>query len=194
MGADMKECKINTMLTTVMFVMICAVSAAENLIPNPSFELETNNEPDSWSFRAWHDTLENSEKGIDASGRTGKCVYIGSIGDNGVDAAWAANVEVQPYSTYRLSAWIKTDSIQGATGAFLIIQNMQSVKSWAGSHLDSLHLRYGVLKHLPTVRNLLAQPSVVCQPLLESRHWCADRLVRHAPAHSPISRSVKPLC
>ncbi len=131
----MREC-ITVILTVLISMTICTVNAAENLMPNPSFELEANGEPDSWSFRAWHDTLKNSEKGMDANGRTGKCVYIESTGNSGVDAAWTANVKVQPNSTYRLSAWIKTDNVRGAKGALFNIQGMENAntKAVTGTH------------------------------------------------------------
>ncbi len=49
--------------------------------------------------------------------------------EEGTDAAWSTTVSLQPNTFYRLSGWIKTDSVRGAVGALLNIQNMQHVRT-----------------------------------------------------------------
>ncbi|HAK97667.1 MAG TPA: hypothetical protein DCM87_22430, partial [Planctomycetes bacterium] len=58
-----------------------------------------------------------------------RCVSIRA--ERGADAAWTATVTVAPHTFYRLSGWIKTEKIRGATGALLNIQNMQAVRTRA---------------------------------------------------------------
>lgn len=110
-------------------------SAAENLIPNASFETGTSElglQP--WFARAWNGK-EAARWKIELPGRTGQqCVSIQST--QGSDAAWSTKVAVVTNAFYRLSGWIKTDSVRGAAGALLNIQNLQTVRSEAvtGTH------------------------------------------------------------
>lgn len=104
--------------------------SADNLLVNPSFN-SGQKTPEGWKFRAWNDTQKNAQWGVEPSGRTGRCVTIRSTNEKDADAAWTAVVTVKPNTLYRLSGWIKTKDVQGATGALLNIQNMQHVKTQA---------------------------------------------------------------
>ena len=80
-----------------------------------------------WKSRAWAGDA-NAQWSADAPGRTGKqCLTIRS--GKGTDAAWTATVTVKTNTFYRLSGWIKTKDIKGATGALLNIQNLQQVRT-----------------------------------------------------------------
>jgi len=103
--------------------------ATNNLLRNPSFEEGSRGTPEGWEARAWRDSQKNAQWSVEPAGRTGRCVTIRSVNEKGADAAWTARVTVKPNTFYRLSGWIKTRDVQGATGALLNIQNMQSVRT-----------------------------------------------------------------
>lgn len=104
-------------------------AGADSLLPNASFERVTQNVPVGWESRAWLDSEENARWDVDPAGRTGQCVTIRSGSPDGADAAWTASISCKPNTLYRLSGWIRTKDVQGATGALLNIQNMQSVRT-----------------------------------------------------------------
>lgn len=104
---------------------------ASNLLPNSSFEEGEGDTVKGWKSRAWAGKGEASWR-VESSGRTGKrCVSIGS--GKGTDAAWTTTVTVKSNTVYRLSGWIKTEDVRGASGALLNIQNMQEVMTAAVS-------------------------------------------------------------
>ncbi len=104
-----------------------AHSPNANLIHNPSFEEKEANNVVGWKSRAWHGEA-NCHWQVESPGRTGgSCVSIHS--DQGSDAAWTAIVSVKTNTFYRLSGWIKTRAVRGATGALLNIQNLQQVRT-----------------------------------------------------------------
>lgn len=115
----------------ILTALLCAVSAiaAENRLPNPSFEARTATGVEGWISRAWLGG-EAAVYEVPAPGRDGGlCVSIRSR--EGSDAAWTAKVAVQQGKAYELSGWIRTDGLKGAAGALLNIQNMQAVKTAA---------------------------------------------------------------
>ena len=101
-----------------------AQPAAETL-PNGSFERQREGRPAGWRTQTWggEGTFEYA-----GTGRTGqRSVRIAS--EQGADVGWAANVAVEPFARYRLSAWIKTEDVRvsNARGALLNIHNMQPI-------------------------------------------------------------------
>lgn len=107
------------------------VGEVMNLLPNGSFEAVSDGVPEGWGSRAWNDSADSAEWRADDGGRSGSCVTIRSTNSGRADAAWTARVRVEPDRTYRLSGWIKTRDLEGATGALLNIQNMQPVRTKA---------------------------------------------------------------
>jgi len=86
--------------------------------------------PEEWKERIWYG--DDTQFRVESSGRDGgHCFSIASAA--GADAAWTVTVPVEKAEWYRLSGWIKTENITGATGALLNIQNMQSVRTEAVS-------------------------------------------------------------
>jgi alpha-N-arabinofuranosidase len=103
------------------------LTATTNLLPNASFENASDAGVQDWKHRAWGGETE-CEWSVESPGRTGtRCVTIRS--EKGSDAAWTATVPVKPNTFYRLSGWIKTKAVRGATGALLNIQNLQQVRT-----------------------------------------------------------------
>ena len=83
-----------------------------NWMQNPSFEKAKKGQPVEWKPREWKG---EGAFHYPAEGRTGgRCVGIESA--NGGDLSWRTFVEVKPFSTYRLSAWIKTEDVVTTTG------------------------------------------------------------------------------
>jgi hypothetical protein len=91
-----------------------AVDAASltNLLSNGSFEQESNGKPVGWETRPWSGAATAE---IVAEGHTGKrSALIAS--EKGADFSWVCNVAVDPFATYRLSAWVKTEDVKKAAG------------------------------------------------------------------------------
>ncbi|MFH0943644.1 MAG: alpha-L-arabinofuranosidase C-terminal domain-containing protein [Planctomycetota bacterium] len=96
---------------------------AGNLLPNASFEESEGGMPVYWKTANWGGKASLSLAG---TGRTGgHSLEIRS--EEGADAAWQIAVPVELRSTYRLSAWIKTEHVEpkSGRGALLNIHNMQ---------------------------------------------------------------------
>jgi putative membrane-bound dehydrogenase-like protein len=101
-----------------------ATDTPSNLIPNPSFEVQSDGRPAGWK------TMTHSGRGELVSaeiGRTGnRSVKI--VSGQGGDVSWSAQVPVKPRTDYRLTGWIKTENVRkvgGANGAMLNIHELQ---------------------------------------------------------------------
>ena len=89
----------------------------ENWLPNPSFEEAKDGQPVGWKPHEW-----KGEGKFDCAdlGRTGgRSLSIAS--DKGADFSWETFANVQPFSTYRLSGWIKTEGVVATTGEGALI-------------------------------------------------------------------------
>ena len=90
-------------------------TTAKNLLPNPSFENERDNNPIGWrkvthSGQPSFALAELGHSGV-------RSVRV--LSEQGADASWSATVPVQPGTAYKLSAWIKTENLRPARGAAL---------------------------------------------------------------------------
>jgi alpha-N-arabinofuranosidase len=123
---------------SVFFLMACGAivtaaedsSPAKNLVPNGSFEEASNDQPAGWRQQRWggkgqHLYSEESHTG-------NKSVMISST--DGGDISWSITVPVRRFATYRLSGWIKTESVTPSTtsphkgrGALFNLHNIQGV-------------------------------------------------------------------
>jgi alpha-L-arabinofuranosidase len=91
---------------------LSCVASAQGLIPNASFEQVEGNRPVGWQSRTW---AGRANFALSDMAHTGKhSVQITS--EAGADASWYVVVPVRPHSTYRLSAWVKTENIVQTTG------------------------------------------------------------------------------
>jgi alpha-N-arabinofuranosidase len=96
-----------------------------NLLVNASFEEQTQGQPTGWRPERWNGEAKLEYANI---GHTGQhSITIAS--DKGADAAWACTIPVEPFATYRLSGWIKTEDVKPSNGrgALLNIHNIQPV-------------------------------------------------------------------
>ena len=101
-----------------------AIRSPENLLANPSFEEEGDGKPAAWR------TSTHSGRGeltLADIGHTGKrSAKISS--DQGGDVSWSIQVPVAPRTQYRLTGWIKTETVAKvgrAYGAMLNIHELQ---------------------------------------------------------------------
>lgn len=86
-------------------------------VPNGSFEQVESDRPVGWRPATFQRGAEFAVDTIAHSG--GRSVRVSS--KDGADAAWAVRVSVQPYARYRLTAWIRTESVEAGTGTGAIL-------------------------------------------------------------------------
>ena len=82
-------------------------------LPNASFEKRAENakQPNAWKTMVWSKGTK-PQFTLSDEAKTGKhCVGISCDGD-GADAAFWTTVPVNPFGTYRLSGWIKTENLK----------------------------------------------------------------------------------
>ena len=120
------------MFLFMMYLLFALVSGAaaqdapvsgKNLIRNPGFENNSNDQPVHWKTNTWSGQPKFE---IETEfGHTGKsCVKISS--SKGADASWSYQLSVKPNREYELSAWIKTDKLDGGgMGAQLNLHELQ---------------------------------------------------------------------
>ena len=119
----------------LMSLLVCllgsvqAEAAPESSLRNSSFEQMRGDRPSGWRPSTW-----GGKASFDyaATGRTGsRCVLISSTA--GADAAWSQTVRIEPFTRYRLSAWIKTQDLKvtNGRGAQLNIHEMQGIRTQA---------------------------------------------------------------
>jgi putative membrane-bound dehydrogenase-like protein len=97
-------------------------NAGVNLVANDSFENERDGKPLEWN------TATHSGRGELTLGNVGhsgsRSAKISSTA--GGDISWSQRVNVEPNVNYKLTAWIKTEDVQGAMGALLNMHELQS--------------------------------------------------------------------
>jgi len=123
-------------LLVLLAVLTCAAVAADppakpdapaNLLLNASFEKTADGQPAEWSTHTWGGKGTFSVADVARTG--GHSLMISS--DAGADCGWTTTVAVDPESSYRLSAWIKTEDVKAAKegrpgrGALLNVHNLQ---------------------------------------------------------------------
>lgn len=96
------------MLTLALGTLI----AMQNILPNPGFEDVLSGKPVGWTTTVWGGRANFQ---LAETAHTGKySVKVES--EAGADASWHCTVQVKPFSTYKLSAWIKTENVVKKTG------------------------------------------------------------------------------
>src|SRR6185369_9685948 len=101
-----------------------APSTPSNLIPNSSFEDQTDGKPRAWRTTTHGGRGQFALADIGHSG--GHSVKISS--EQGGDVSWSVQVLVKPRTDYQLTGWIKTEKVQklgGAKGALLNVHELQ---------------------------------------------------------------------
>ncbi len=121
----MKNILLPVLLGSVFSVpsLYAGEGAPGNLLPNPSFEAGRRRSPGGWRTVKWGGAPRFAW--VREGRREGKCVLVAS--GRGADAAWAAVVPVEPFATYRLSGWIRTEGVvpAGGKGALLNVHEIR---------------------------------------------------------------------
>jgi len=139
------KCCTRAIVVITVFAVFLAVGAPaaethgakakpEGLLDNPSFEDASGARPAHWEPYTWQGEGTFEYAGL---GRTGeRSVMIAS--QSGADVAWHTKLPVEPFSTYRLSGWIKTEDVKptGGRGALLNLHGVQGAATTAvtGTH------------------------------------------------------------
>jgi uncharacterized protein len=95
-----------------------------NLFPNPSFETVDGTLPKGWSLRHYRGEAVQEVVKVGHSGS--HSVLLRS--ETGTDTSLKAEIDVEPGSRYRMSAWIKTEGVKGGMGALLNVHEHQRSK------------------------------------------------------------------
>ena len=101
----------------------------EGMLRNGSFEQTVDRNPAGWERRTYGG---QARLRLARDGRTGdRCAMITS--EQGADVGWFTSARVRPFSRYRLSGWVKTESLEAGSGrgAQLNLHNIQSVRTRA---------------------------------------------------------------
>ena len=107
----MKHTLTAFLITSIVVSLISVPARAEGVI-NGSFEQADGNKPAGWHNRIWDGRARFSH---DTNGhKSARSVKISS--ENNTDAGWIVYQEVQPFSRYKLSCWIKTENVVPANG------------------------------------------------------------------------------
>ncbi len=100
------------MVTKFLLCLVVGAAGGQNFLPNPSFEDLEDGKPAGWHSRVWGG---EAEFGVAESGHSGgRSVVMRS--EKGADTTWSIEIPVKPFSTYRLSGWLKTENVKATTG------------------------------------------------------------------------------
>jgi alpha-N-arabinofuranosidase len=102
------------------------LAGVTQFVANGSFEEMDGENPKGWRPRSWQ--RGGAAFAVEPAGHTGgRSVMISS--EKGADASWLATVPVRPYSRYRLSGWIRTESLVPGTGRGALV-NIHGEEEW----------------------------------------------------------------
>ena len=106
--------------------LLASMALNDNLISNGNFEQGTESAVLGWGTTTYSG---EAEFGRSDEGRSGSCVRITS--EDGADAAWTFQAEVEPESVYRLSGYIRTEGMdtQGGFGAVLNVHTVENART-----------------------------------------------------------------
>ena len=91
-----------------------SVNRAVNLIKNGDFANTKNGRPEGWRESTWGGSAKFA---VDESVGHTAAPSVVVASSEGADASWSFRVELKPRTDYRLSAWIKTESVDAGTGS-----------------------------------------------------------------------------
>ncbi|MES2568604.1 MAG: cytochrome c, partial [Verrucomicrobiota bacterium] len=94
-----------------------------NLLPNPDFEQEAKNLPAGWMVRHYDGKARQQIAGKLEARNGDHSLRLEGLPGEGADTSLFAVAVVKPRTDYKLSAWIKTKGVRGATGALLNVHS-----------------------------------------------------------------------
>jgi alpha-N-arabinofuranosidase len=115
----------------ILLMLACTEKQPEVSFINPSMELIENGKPVGWDSIWWRTPARHMVSETAHDGRYSLCISSREPGFG----SWFTKVKIQPFSTYKISAWIKTDSLEPGTGkgAAFLISNEVEPKYFAGT-------------------------------------------------------------
>jgi len=111
------------------FFFPAALKPEKQVIKNPSFEEIKDTRPAGWRPVSYQ---KEASFEVDKAARSGNnSVKISSV--SGADASWSTVVQVNPFSEYRLTGWVKTKDIKsiGGKGVLLNIHGIEKLQTRA---------------------------------------------------------------
>ena len=117
---------------SVTIMELTRAPLAEELPGNGGFESGAGQErPEDWTATQWGEGTYRATWSAERPHVGKRSVSLEST--TGADCAWMQRIEVQPNAKYRLSGWIRTESVVPGTGvgAFLNVQEVQDVRTKA---------------------------------------------------------------
>jgi len=110
-------------------IVSCVYAGAQEALPaldtltNPSFEELQGGKIAGWMPKTWEGRAKFDRSDIAHEGEHSLTV----TSEAGADAGWQGSAVVHPYSTYRFTAWVKTEgvAVTGGKGALINVQGAQ---------------------------------------------------------------------
>jgi hypothetical protein len=102
---------------TLLFFCTYTGFSQENLVKNPSFERERNHWASDWFPRSYYEDTGVTDYILETGNAHSGKRFVTLRNNRPNDARVFQFVNVKPLTVYKLSAWIKTDGIQGNGGA-----------------------------------------------------------------------------
>lgn len=98
--------------------------ATANLLKNPGFSDAKDGKPASWRNRIWSGEPQFS---LDQAVGRSSAPSVRIQSRTGADASWSIQVQLQPHTQYRFSAWVRTENLEKGSGqgALLNIHELQ---------------------------------------------------------------------
>jgi hypothetical protein len=103
---------LSTVVACLTLASTAHASPPANLLANGSFEAVTKGKAEGWEPRHWGGVEVTA---FPSGGyKSKRCAMIAS--DGGANFSFEAKVPVEPFATYRLSGWIKTENVHALDG------------------------------------------------------------------------------
>ncbi len=96
----------------MLAALLLGLTLTQSVVTNGSFELAKENRVDGWRTQTWAGRANFQRDTIAKTGQAS--VSIES--PEGIDGGWQTTLQVQPYSKYRISAWVKTQDVANLDG------------------------------------------------------------------------------
>jgi len=96
----------------IMIIVSCTVKETPVSVYNPSMEIMENGRPAGWDSTWWDTPATHLVSGEAHEGNYSLC--ISSVTPS--RGAWSSRVRLEPFTTYRMHAWLKTENITATTG------------------------------------------------------------------------------
>ncbi len=113
-------------------IHVSTAAAADNLVTNGGFEISAGGTPSGWAQDVWdparpHTLVRDTSEAH--SGNASVRVELSALND----ARWIQTVQVQPFTEYRLSGWVKTSNVAHSPESIDAGANLSFYGTWTHS-------------------------------------------------------------